>query len=172
MIASEERRHLIDGPRPGEAPGGVGTVSVLARGTDACVLLDRCRAVLAVVLDHSGPEWPSLEQWESLLPAWFVAASGQERSREDAERWLAWWRTLSPSEKAKAESEKRWTLSNWLYWLTPSERQWFWWEAEVLRDGALRVVVEIPGWPAPLGALDWMLRASGAAAVIHEDWLA
>lgn len=170
MIPPEERRHLVDGPRPGEVPGGVGTISVLARGgADADVVLDRCRAVLAVVLDYSGPGWPGLKEWESLLPSWFVAACGPQGSREDAERWLAWWRTLGRADKARAESEQRWELADWLYWLMPSERQWFWWDAEPLQDGALRVAVEMPGWPAALGALDWLLRAAGAAEVIHEE---
>jgi hypothetical protein len=49
-----------------------------------------------------------------------------------------------------------------------SERQWFWWDAKVEREGTLRVTVEVPGQPAPLGALDWLLRAAGAVEVIHE----
>jgi hypothetical protein len=169
VIVPEERRHLTDGSRPGEVPGGVGTVSVLARaGADARVVLDRCRAVLLAVLDHSEPEWATVEEWKSYLPAWFVAASGPERSGEDAERWLAWWRTLGPADKAGAESEQQWALADWLYWLMPSERQWFWWDAEVGQDDTLRVTVEVPGWPAALGALDWLLHAAGAVEVIHE----
>lgn len=170
MIGPEERRHLTDGPRPGEVPGGVGTVGVLARGgADGGEVLDRSRAVLLAVLERSGPEWPTVEEWRSLLPPWFVAACGPEMSREDAERWLAWWRTLGPADRARAESERRWTLADWLYWLMPSERQWFWWDAEVGRDGTLRVTVEVPGWPTALGALDWLLRAAGAAEVVHEE---
>ena len=148
MIVPEERRHLMDGPRPGELPGGAGTASVLARGgADAHDVLDRSRAVLLAVLEHSGPEWPTVEEWRLLLPAWFVAACGPETSREDAQRWLAWWRTLGPADRARAESERQWALADWLYWLMPSERQWFWWDATVGTDGTLRVTVEVPGWP-------------------------
>jgi len=53
--------------------------------------------------------------------------------------------------------------------MEPFERQWFWWDAEIGRDGTLRVTVEIPGWPAALGALDWLLRAAGAAEVVHDE---
>ncbi len=169
VIVPEEQRHLAAGPRPGEEPGGVGAITVLARGSEARTVLDRCRSVLAVILDHSGPEWPTVEEWRSLLPKWFVAASSPERSREDAERWLAWWRTLGPADQARAESEQRWTLADWLYWMEPFERQWFWWDAEIGTDGTLRVTVEIPGWPAALGALDWLLRAAGAAEVVHDE---
>jgi hypothetical protein len=44
--------------------------------------------------------------------------------------------------------------------MEPFERQWFWWDAEIVRDGTLRVTVEIPGWPAALGALDWAAASS------------
>jgi hypothetical protein len=170
VIVPEEQKHLTDGARPGEVPGGAGTVTVLARdGADAVEVLERARAVLLGVLEHSGPKWPALEEWRLLLPPWFVAACAPEMSREDAEHWLAWWRALGPAEKARAESERRWTLADWLYWLVPSERQWFWWDAEVGGDGALRVTVEVSGWPTTLGALDWLLRAAGAAEVVHEE---
>jgi hypothetical protein len=57
--------------------------------------------------------------------------------------------------------------ADWLYWLEPSERQWFWWDAAVERPDALRVIVEVAGWPAPLGAHDWLLLAAGAIEVAH-----
>jgi hypothetical protein len=169
VIVPEEMRHLTDGPRPGEVPGGAGTVSVLARGgSDAGEVLDRSRAVLLMVLERSGPQWPAAEEWRSLLPPWFVAACGPPVPREETQRWLDWWRALGPADRARAESERPWALEDWLYWLTPPERQWFWWDATA-GDGTLRVTVEVPDWPAALGALDWLLRASGAAEVVHED---
>src|SRR5436305_4029099 len=170
MIAPEERRHLTDGPRPGGEPGGAGTVKVVARGgPGARTLLARCREVLLTVLGQSETDWPSTVSWAELLPDWFVAACTPERSPAEAERWLAWWRTLDPEEKAKAANEQPWTLADWLYWLTPAERQWYWWDATIESDTALRVVVEVPGWPAALGALDWLLRAAGATEVSHEE---
>lgn len=170
MIPPEEQRHLADGPRPGETPGAGGTISVMAcGGADAGVVLDGCRAVMSAVLKNSGAGWPSEEEWVSILPGWFVGACGLEMPREDTERWLAWWRTLEPADRERAEREERWTLADWLYWLEPSERQWFWWGAEIRPDGCLRVTVEVPGRPAALGALDWLLRAAGAGEVVHEE---
>jgi hypothetical protein len=145
-------------------------VRVVARGSaSAREVLDRCRAVLLKVLEHSGPEWPAEREWTSILPLWFVAACGPEMSREDAARWLDWWRTLGPADRAREESDHRWTVAEWLDWLMPSERQWFWWDAEAGQDGTLRITVEVPGWPAALGALDWLLRAAGAVEIFHED---
>jgi hypothetical protein len=170
VIPPEERRHLDVGSRPGEQPGGVGTVTVAIRCRgDAGEVAERTRAVLRAVLAHAGPPWPSLAEWRRLLPVWFIEASAPERSAEESERWLAWWHSLPPVERGEATRARRWTLANWLYWLEPSERQWFWWDAAVESPDALRVTVEVSGWPAPLGALEWLFRAAGAVEVTLEE---
>jgi len=104
-----------------------------------------------------------------LLPAWFVERSAPERSREEAERWLAWWRSLPASEQARVAREQDWALADWLYWLEPAERHWFWWDAVIENPEILRVIVEVPGWPVPLGALEWLLRAAGAMEVVNGE---
>jgi hypothetical protein len=170
MIPPEEQRHLDRGPEADERPGGVGTVSVVAkcRG-DAGVVVERGRQVLRSLLANEGPLWPSVDEWRQIIPAWFVEACAPEQSREEVEGWLRWWRSLPPEEQAQASRERRWTLADWLYWMDPSERQWFWWDAAVEDPDTLRVVVEVSGWPAPLGALEWLLRTSGAVEVVHEQ---
>lgn len=169
MIVQEERRHLIEGARAHESPDSSVLVSVTARSEDPDAVLARCREVLLAVLQHADQEWPQTEQWVSLLPEWFVAACAPEQSAEEAAQWLARWRALDPAEQARIESEQPWTLSDWLYWLSPSERQWYWWDAATTSDGMLRATVAVDGSPTALGALDWLLRAAGASEVIHED---
>lgn len=170
MIPPDELRHLDAGCRPGERAGGAGTVGVVARCRgDAGRVGERAREVLRGVLAHAGPPWPSVREWRLLLPAWFVEGSAPEQSREEAERWLSWWRSLPAEEQAQVTRAQRWTLADWLYWLEPSERQWFWWDAVIESPDTLRVSVEVSGWPAPLGALDWLLRAAGAIEVAHEE---
>ncbi len=168
MIPPEEARHLRAGPRPGESAAGVGTVAVVALCPDPQLVLGRCREVLAVVIDHQGGDWPDIAVWHDQLPEWFVAACPEE-SPEEADRWLEWWRSLPPEEQVEAERTRAWSLADWLYWLEPDERQWFWWNAAVEGGGTLRVAVEVPGWPAPLGALEWLLRAAGATTVTVEE---
>jgi hypothetical protein len=68
-------------------------------------------------------------------------------------RWLSWWRSLPAAEQASVTQEKPWTLADWLYWLEPSERQWFWWDGLAEDADTLRVTVEVYGWPAPLARL-------------------
>lgn len=170
VISPEELRHLDIGPRPDERGAEAGTVSCVARcRCDAGQVGERAREVLRVVLAQADQSWPALSEWRLLLPPWFVESSAGEQSLEEAGRWLSWWRSLPAEERASVARARAWTLSDWLYWLQPSERQWFWWDALVENTDTLRVVVEVSGWPAPLGALDWLLRAAGAVEVIFEE---
>ncbi len=84
MFASKEKRHLLEGPRPGATPGGVGLVDVMAR-TDGSSedLLDRCREVLEEILDAGPALWPSVDEWRSSLPQWFVRGCADEPAAED-----------------------------------------------------------------------------------------
>jgi hypothetical protein len=147
--------------------GGVGTIDVVATAPAPESVLGRCREVLAVVIDHQAGDWPDVSAWRELLPSWFVEACPDE-SPEETERWLAWWRSLPREQQVEAERARAWSLADWLYWLEPDERQWFWWAATV-EDDALRVAVELSGWPAPLGALEWLLRTAGATTVTVEE---
>lgn len=166
MIAPEERRHLKSGTRRGEQPGGAGLVSVVIRcRRDARVVLGRCREVLGVVLDHQLGPWPEVDEWRRFLPGWFVDACVEE-SKEEVERWLAEWRRLPSDQRAAAEEGRGWSLADWLMWLQPDERQWFWWDASVDDEDTLTVELEVVGLPGPLGAFTWLARAAGATAVV------
>lgn len=169
VIPSEELRHLLQGAGGAELTGGVGTIAVIGkrrgRGND---ILARARDVMSVILNEAEFLWPSPEVWRDKLPAWFVEATGPEKSGEELDQWLEGWRSLPPEAQARADAEQLWTLGDWLFWLEPSERQWFWWDATLVDRDTVRVVVQVSGWPAPLGALDWLLRAAGASEVVHE----
>jgi hypothetical protein len=118
------------------------------------------------VLNHQAP-WPSDDQWRSLLPKWFVEACAPEQSKEEAQRWLELWRTLSPELKAEAE-DRAWSLLNWLYWFDPrgdAGRGWTWWDAGVEDSATGWVDIEVEGHPYPSGDLRWLLRASGGVPV-------
>lgn len=170
LIGPEEQRHLEAGPRSGEVPTGVGLVDVVAScngGADQ--LLERVRDVLRTVIDHQAPEWPSTTTWRTLLPSWFVEACADEMSPSETEAWLSWWRSLPTEQQAAAMNDMRWSLADWLYWFEPEQRQWFWWDATAERDDQVRVVVELAGWPAPFGALQWLLTAAGATDVTIDE---
>ena len=114
-------------PSGGQAPGGLGTVQVVAACPgSAAEVLARTREVFAVISERSGADWPPPEQWESILPKWFVSRCAPPMTAEQAREYLAWWRKLTPGQQAQAEQDKDWSLEDWLYWMEPANRCWTW----------------------------------------------
>jgi hypothetical protein len=170
VLPSDELRHLQTGPTSGEQHHGVDLVEVTASAKgDAYKVLDRARAVLSLVLIHGDGRRPELSEWMEILPRWFVDACAPEQSLEDEEQWITWWRNLPHEEQRNASREKRWTLSGWLLWFEPSERPWYWWDGIAEDSNRLRVFVEIIDWPGVFGALEWLLRASGAINIVRHE---
>ena len=115
--------------------------------------------------------FPSVEEWRGFLPKWFVDACGPTLSREDAEAWLAAWRTLDLEGRRAAGDARRWALEDWLYWFDPSsyvDRGWAWWDAGVIDDDRYWIEVEVEGDPAPVGTLMWLMKAAGASVITEE----
>lgn len=158
-----ERRHLAESEHPAASTKAGLELSV--RSSNSEVLLDRCRAVLLVVLQHDETNWPTLTAWQHELPRWFVDACGPEKTPEEAREWLSWWRALPLDEQVAATEAKRWALSDWLWWLEPGQRTWYWLGAKVASSHDLRIFLEMDGSPAPAGALYWLLKAAGASAI-------
>ena len=53
--------------------------------------------------------------------------------------------------------------------MEPSDRQWYWWDAQVLDDGGqILVAVVVEGWPFPWGSLRWLFQAAGASILEPE----
>ena len=171
MILAEEIRHLADGPRPDEDPTGVGLVAVVAEcGPPATEVLDRVREVLLAVDRTAQHGWPADDAvWRTELPAWFVAFCAPEETPEEAARWLAWWRGLEPEVRAREAAARPWSVADWIHWMEPSERQWYWWHGRAVQDQLLHLTLQVQGWPFPTGALEWLLRAAGATSTRIED---
>ena len=169
MTAEDERRHLQEGPRPDEKPGGVGTITAhVTCAGDAGAVLARAREALDPVLSRQGGRWPADEEWRRLLPDWLVRASAREPTEDEAQAWLARWQRLSPEEQSREEATAAWTLLDWVYWFRPENREWYWWNAWVQTPDLALVEVQVYGWPAPIGALRWLLRVAGALEVTVE----
>lgn len=153
---------MLEGPRAGEQPGGAGLIEVIASSPERSeIVLGRVREVMTAILSLSDADWLSTAEWRTRLPDWFVASAAPERSQEEAEAWLEAWRAMPEEERQRVAQETEWTLDNWLFWLDPDERQWFWWNASIEDEHTLRLVIEVEGWPVALGALKWLLRAAG-----------
>jgi hypothetical protein len=170
MRVKDELRHLLMPNEPDEKPEGLGIVrfNVFCSGNSNDVLR-KCKEVLEAVLRESSDKWPSDDCWLTILPPWFIQQCSEELSQEEEEKWLAWWRRLSPEEQNRVNQEEKWSLSDWLYWLQPENRQWFWWDAIPENPNIMRIAVEVTEWPFPWGSLDWLLRASGAISIKAEE---
>lgn len=176
MAHDEEMRRLLDGPRPAERPHGIGLVQLVAHCEgDASEVLKRVREVLSVVLASEPANWPPADAWRSILPAWFVSACAPEVTHAEAiaavERRRERWQGLSVEEQSREVEQMRWSLSAWIHWFSPGQREWFWWDAEVSEFDTLHIRVEIDGHPFPSGSLRWLLKAAGARSVEEEDAL-
>jgi hypothetical protein len=164
-----EQRHLLEGPAETEKPAGLGTVRFIAQcDGNSWQVLSNARSVLREVDQAVIAGWPTDSTWRQVLPEWFVACCEPERTHEEAEKWLDWWRTLPPDEQSRVENEKAWSLLDWLYWFQPENRVWFWWDATEQDAHKIILAVEVDTWPFPWGAIGWLLRASGATRVDVE----
>jgi hypothetical protein len=167
---TNERVRLAKSPGPEEKPSGVGTVRFIAKCSgNSSDVLSKAKELMTIVNHNSVPRWPSEAEWRHLLPKWFVKQCSPEKSQQEAEEWLARWKSLSPEEQKKVEATNAWSLLNWLYWLEPENRQWYWWDAIVLDRNTLVIAVGTDSWPFGWGDLSWLLRAAGANQVIAEE---
>ena len=168
--AHEEIKRLINGPDTIAFPEGFDTETISVRCPgNAKDVLANCKQVLEIVLGTKG-EWPDAEKWRSLLPSWFVEASGKERTKEESEIWRKQFLSLPQSEQVEALQQERWSVNAWTYWFMPDHdnRQWKWWNASVVSNELFWVELEVTDWPIALGALEWLLRASGAQKIEIE----
>lgn len=164
---AEELRRVLHGPSEGERPDECGTEAFLVRCPgDALAVLTRAKEVLAAVLiGSSDATWPTPATWSALLPQWFVDACAPEESREEAERFLQYYRNLPPEQRAQIQQTERWSLADWLYWMEPGNRQWWWWKGFVEDSDTCVAEVVVQDRPFAAGAVRWLFRASGARLV-------
>lgn len=165
-----EAIRLRESPSDTDAPAGLGTVRfIVCCPDDPSAVIERAKAVLRIVNDNCVPRFPDDATWVSLLPTWFLEQCAPERTRQDAERQAMWENSLSDEERARVVATKAWSAADWLYWLRPENRFWYWWDAVAINETIAAVAVEVHEWPLPTGALSWLLRASGAERVDAED---
>ena len=144
MTPADERRHLAEGAGAEAAPGALDVIEVETEG-GASRALERVREALTPVFEHQEGPWPSLDEWKALLPAWFVEACVDDRQVRDC--------VLD-----------RWSLRAWLHWLQPDQRQWRWWDAEVIDQTHLRVRLLPLSDPYLKGSVNWLLAVAGGSA--------
>ncbi len=166
-----ESAFLKGSPGTEVKPLGAGIVKFRVMTKEpAPIVLNRVRSVLSVIDETAMVnKWPDDAAWTARLPKWFVAGCAPTMTEREANSWLIKWNKMSAVEKAKAEEEKAWSIDNWLYWMQPENRQWYWWDAEAVEEVAALVAIEVEAWPFPWGSLKWLLKVAGATSVESVD---
>lgn len=121
----------------------------------------RIREVLSC-LGARADTWPSVEVWRAALPEWFVRQCAPALSRPEADEELAAWRRMSPVEQRARAASVAWSLAEWLDWMRPERCAWRLERVGEPADGSVEVSLTVDGWPAPIGAFEWLARAAGA----------
>lgn len=165
MSQREELRRIRWGPEPGEQPGGLGTVRIMARcAGDAEQVLQRTRAALEILCAHDNWAEAHADQGPD-LPEWLTRRFAPEPSAQELKEYLK----LSYEEKIRREQNAAWSRKEWLYWFQPENRYWYWWDAEARGENTIVIAVEVSEWPFPWDSLKWLLRAAGAVSVEAEE---
>ena len=170
-----ERERLTFPPLPTQKATGVGIARfIVSCDSNAFFVLQLAKEVILIVNKHSLEAWPSLEYWNKILPSQFVSNCLAELTKQEKIEAQIRWEQLAYNEKIKeAAQDERWTLSSWLSWLEPEEREWFWWNAIQFEPPLenTHFVIEVTSLDSPFmsGSLKWLFKACGAVDVISED---
>lgn len=169
-----ERERLTNPPQSTDKTTGVGIARFIVSCNDAPAVLDLAKEVLVTVNHYSTQNWLSFNGWSNVLPSQFVDCCLPELTDVERKNQIQDWEQLSYEEKLdEASNDNKWTLSSWLSWLEPDEREWFWWDA-ILFDAPLNnshFIIEVTALDSPFmsGALKWLFKACGAVNIISED---
>ena len=169
-----ERERFENPPDHTVKATGVGIARFIIRcNNNADEVLNLAKRVLVIVNYNSELVWPSFEEWSKILPNKFVNNCAPELSKSESEKEINYRRSLPWEKQVSLEKNKKWSLGNWLVWLEPETREWFWWNAHKF-DGEIEnthFLIEVTALDDPFtsGALKWLFKACGAIDVISTD---
>jgi hypothetical protein len=171
-LLETEWRHLNQLPRPGEERVRSLVSSIICPGNSE-VVLERIKEVLNLVNIAARSSWPeNWRDWHKFLPRWFLSKCTLEEAglKRDPELiWLPLDSLNSWASERRGEMETPWPLADWVYWMAPERRDWYWWEGVVIDQKNLEIQMEIRNWPFPDGPLDWLARAAGAYRLLGDE---
>ena len=153
---------------------GVGIARFIVRcQNNVDEVLNLAKRVLVIVNYNSESIWPSFNIWSKILPETFINNCASEISQSESEKKIAYRRSLSWEKQVSLEKNEKWSLGNWIAWLEPDAREWFWWNAHKF-DGEIEnthFLVEVTALHDPFssGALKWLFKACGAIDVVSID---
>ena len=121
----------------------------------AQTVLSNIRLTLHPVLKYGVTDHTNRAFWLDHLPSFFTRSCSPEMTEEDRARFL------SLTIEERMHWGERWSLSNWLFWLTAGERQWFWWNAQILDQTTLKIQLIVTDEPFAKGSFIWLIQACG-----------
>lgn len=94
------------------------------------------RNILLIFNDaYRHSRWYDFDEWLEILPKSFTEKFLPELNAANAEKLRHAWFNMSYEEKlAQAAIKQQWRLSNWLFYMMPDERRWFWWGDTILGE--------------------------------------
>ena len=161
-----ERARILSLGQLAETPSGLELISISVQCPNGAEhVVSSIRMILLLVLIDDGKEWPSINDWERILPTWFIDQFTPEMSEAELQLWLAEWYKLTMKEKKRREKQEQnnWSLKGWIEWFNPEndERAWQWWDATIIHDNQAIIRIEVFDYPTPIAALEYLIFASG-----------
>ena len=101
----------------------------------------------AAELEQTQTDWPTDEQWATILPAWFIETF-QGHTPQDI-----------------LQSDWLWDYSSWLD--SMQNRVWEWWGYQ-RTDSLLTIQLQLSSWPYSVGALKYLARLAGEELTVVE----
>jgi hypothetical protein len=146
-MSADSEDYRITNYTHGETPPPV-VVTMQAVCSDLPACLDRVKEVMVVIARYRPDAWPSDEEWERLLPAWFVTKT-KAHTIEEIER-----------------DERCWDWEGWLDAM--KVRGWEWWSSTCSQTGWACYLVA-HSWPYGSGPLEYVAYSAGASSVTVAD---
>ena len=121
-------------------------------------VLEKTKEVLKIVINCELSFDDPVDDWEAVLPKWFVDACSPEISKEEAEE-------LIKTGQGFETLSNMWTVSGFIYWFRPDQRSWYWWDGVTKDLNTLKIYLLVNGFPFAWGALEFLLKAAGVNSV-------
>lgn len=170
-----EQKRLVNNSFPDFVSTGLGQNYIVKCEGNAPEVRENAREVL-LAINHAYfyESWPTISEWIDILPRKFTESFSPELSPTEEKAYIAWLSTLSYEQKMEqARKKEKWRLSDWLIWMEPTERLWFWWGATELgkrtKQDYFLITVNLLDELYLTGALEMFFECCGAISIEKYD---
>ncbi len=141
--------------KSGEKPLGLGWMYIVDKDEEG---LSRLLQIVKLISSHPSDKWPNYDEWQELLPKWFLD-SFRQYSQDEALELMR----KTPREKW---TEIPWDFGSWLD--AVRVRGWSWWSS-ASEEELMKIFLSISNWPASLQAFEHIITSSGLIISLSEE---